>query len=65
MWGPPAQGLAGRMGGKTIINMLRKELTTDKDADWLEILFPLLRWYYHTELYHGYSPNQLVFDHKK
>ena len=48
-----------------MINMLRKELASDKDVDWLEILFALLRRYHNTELYHGYSPNQLVFGRNK
>ena len=33
--------------------------------DRLEILFALLRRYHNTELYHGYSPNQLVFGRNK
>ena len=45
--------------------MLRKELASDKNVDWLEILFALLRRYPTTELYHGYSPNQLVFGRNK
>ena len=57
--------LPAERAGKTIINMLRKELASDKDVDWLEILFALLRRYHNTELYHGYSPNQLVFGRNK
>ena len=45
--------------------MLRKKLASDKDVDWLEILFALLRRYHNTELYYGYSPNQLVFSRNK
>ena len=45
--------------------MLRKELASHKDVDWLEILFALLRRSYNTELYHGYSPYQLVFGRNK
>ena len=45
--------------------MLRKELASNKDVDWLEILFALLRLYHNTELYHGYSPHQLVFGRNK
>ena len=41
--------------------MLRKKIASDKDVDWLEILFALLRRYQNTELYHACSPNQLVF----
>ena len=41
--------------------MLGKELASEKDADRLEILFALLHRYHNTELYHGYSPNQLLF----
>ena len=47
--------------GKTIINMLQNELASDKDVDWLEILFAPLCRYHTTEWYHGYSPNQLFF----
>ena len=45
--------------------MLRKELASDKDVDSLEILSALLRRYHNRELYHGYSPNQLVFGRNK
>ena len=59
------RALPAERAGKTIINMLRKERASDKDVDWLEILFALLRRYHNTELYHGYSPNQLVFGRNK
>ena len=55
------RALPAEQAEKTIINMLRKELASDKDVDWLEILFALLRRYHNTELYHGYSLNQIVF----
>ena len=45
--------------------MLRKELASDKDVDCLEIPFVLLGRYHNTELYHGYSPNQLVLGRTK
>ena len=48
-----------------IFNVLRKELASDKDVDWLEILFALPCWYHTTEVYHRYSPNQLVFSRNK
>ena len=48
-----------------MINMLLKELASDKDVDWLDIFFALLLRYHNTDLYHGYSPNQLVFGRNK
>ena len=45
--------------------MLRNKLASDKDVDWLEILFCLLRQYHNTELYYGYAPNQLLFSRNK
>ena len=45
--------------------MLRKQLAKDKDVDRLEILFALLRRHHNTELYHGYSPKQLIFGRNK
>ena len=59
------RALPAERAGKTIINMLRKELASDKDVHWLEILFALLRRYHNTELYREYSPNQLVFGRNK
>ena len=59
------RAMPAERAGKTIINMLRKELAYDKDVHWLEFSFPLLRRYHNTELYHGYSPNQLVFGQNK
>ena len=59
------RALPAERAGKTIINMLRKELASDKDVNWLEILFALLCWYHNTELYHECSPNQLVFGGNK
>ena len=59
------RALQAERAGKTIINMLRKELASDKDVDWLEILFALLRRYHNTELYHGYSPDRLVYSRNK
>ena len=42
--------LLAERAGKTIMHMLRKELASDKDVDWLEILYALLHWYYNTQL---------------
>ena len=47
------------------MNMLPKELANDKDVHWLRIPFLLLCWYHNTELYHGYSPNQIIFGRNK
>ena len=45
--------------------MLRKELASEKDFHWLDILFTLPRRYHNTPLYHGLSPNEIVFGRKK
>ena len=45
--------------------MLRKELASDKGVHWLEILLVLLRRCHNKELYHGCSPNHLVFGRNK
>ena len=57
--------VSAERAGKNIINIRRKELASEKDVDWLEILFAWLHPYHNTELYHGYSPNQLVFGRDK
>ena len=59
------RALPAERARKNIIDMLRKEIASDTDVDWLEISFALLRRYHNTELYHGYSPNQLVFGGNK
>ena len=48
-----------------MIDMLRRELASDKDVNWFEIFFALFRRYHNTELYHGYSPHQLVLGRNK
>ena len=45
--------------------MLRKELASEKDFHLLEIRSALLRRYHNTPLYHGLSPNEIVFGGKK
>ena len=57
--------LPGERAIRSIINMLRKELASEKDFHWLEVLFALLRRYHNTPLYHGLSPNEIVFGRKK
>ena len=59
------RALPGERAGRSIINMLRKELASEKDFHWLEVLFALLRRYHNTPLYHGLSPNEIVFGRKK
>ena len=55
------RALPGKRAGRSLINMLRKELASMKDFDWLAILFALLRRYHNTPLYHGISLNEIVF----
>ena len=59
------RALPGERAGRSLINMLRKELASEKDFHWLEILFAMLRRYHNTPLYHGLSPNEIVFGRKK
>ena len=59
------RALPGERAGRSIINMLRKELASEKDFHWMEVLFALLRRYHNTPLYHGLSPNEIVFGRKK
>ena len=59
------RALPGERAGRSIINMLRKELASEKDFHWMEVLFALLRRYHNTPLYHGLSPNEIAFGRKK
>ena len=59
------QALPGERAGRSLVNMLREELASEKDFHWLQILFALLRRYHYTPLYHGPSPNETVFGGKK
>ena len=59
------RALPGERAGRSLVNMLRKELAGEKDFHWLEILFALLRRYHNTPLYHGISPNEIVLRRKK
>ena len=55
------RALLAERAGRTVINMVRNELASDKYVDWLGILFALLRQYQNTKLYHGYWAKHLVF----
>ena len=59
------QALPGDRAGLSLRNMLCKELASEKDFHWLDILFALLYRYHNTPLYHGLSPNENVFGRKK
>ena len=59
------RALPGKRAGHSLGNMLRTEPPSEKDYHWLEILFALLRRYHNTPLYHGLSPNKLLFGRKK
>ena len=55
------RALPGEGAGRSLVRMLCKELASENDLHCLEIRFALLRRYHHTPLYHGLSPNELVF----
>ena len=47
--------------GHSLINTLRKELAGERDFQWLVIRFALLCGCHNTPLYHGLSPNEIIF----
>ena len=51
--------------GRILITILRKFLATEKDYNWLETIYCVLRRYHRTKNYTGLSPNELVFDREK
>ena len=55
------RALPGKSAGRSLINILRKELASEKDFHWLVILFALLRRYHNTLLDHDLSQNKIVF----
>ena len=59
------RALPGERAGRSLINMLRKELASEKDFHSLEILFALLHRYHNTPVYHGLSPDEIVFGRMK
>ena len=59
------RALLGERAGRSLSHMLHKELASEKKIHWLEIMFALLRRYLNTPLYHGLSPNEIVFGRKK
>ena len=59
------RALPGKTAGCSLINLLRKELASERDFHWLEILFAWQRRYHITPLYHGVSRNEIVFVQKK
>ena len=60
----PHRPLPLERAARSLIDMLSKELTSEKDFHWLKILFVLVRHYHNTPLYHGLSPNVIVFGGK-
>ena len=50
--------------GRNLINILRNSLATEKDYNWLETIYCVLRRYNRTKNYTGLSPNELVSGRK-
>ena len=59
------RALPAERAGRILINILRKFLATEKDYNWLETIYCVLRRYHRTKNYTGLSPNELVFGREK
>ena len=59
------RALPAERAGRFLINILRKFLATEKDYNWLETIYCVLRRYHRTKNYTGLSPNELVFGREK
>ena len=57
--------LPAERAGRIPIKILRKFLATEKDYNWLETIYCVLRRYHRTKNYTGLSPNELVFGREK
>ena len=59
------RALPAERAGRILINILRTFLATEKDYNWLETIYSVLRIYHRTKNYTGLSPNELVFGWEK
>ena len=59
------RALPAERAGRILISILRKFLATEKDYNWLETIYCVLRRYHRTKNYTGLSPNELVFGREK
>ena len=59
------RALPAERAGRILIPILRKFLVTEKDYNWLETIYCVLRRYHRTKNYTGLSPNELVFGREK
>ena len=59
------RALPAERAGRILINILRRFLATEKDYNWLETTYCVLRRYHQTRNYTGLSSNDLVFGHEK
>ena len=58
--------LPGERAGRSIINMLRKELASEKDFHWMEVSLPIASPLPHTRLcIMAFLQNEIVFGRKK
>ena len=53
------RALPAERAGRILISILRKFLATEKDYNWLETIYCVLRRYHRTKNYTGLSPNEL------
>ena len=59
------QTFPAERAARILINILRKFLAPEKDYNWLETIYCVLRRYHRTMNYAGSSPNELVFGREK
>ena len=59
------RALPADRAGRILINILRKFLATEKDYNWLETIYCVLRRYHLTKNYTGITPNELDFGRGK
>ena len=62
---PGHRALPAEQAGRILINILRKFLATEKEYNWLETIYCVLRRYHRTKSYTGSSPNEPVFGREK
>ena len=59
------RALPAERGGGILIKIPRNFHATEKDNNWLETIYCVLRRYHQTKNYTGLSPNELVFGREK
>ena len=59
------QALPSERAGRVLMNELKHFLATERDYNWLETIYCVLRRYHQTNNYTGVSPNELLFGRQK